>query len=184
MVHGKKGFERIVRAFTDVLNQPLAWLFVDLDNHEIESGPIMKHHPQIKVAQQQIGHMSDVVVPIVYNKKIIADPLYEEQLLEWLGLVSIESPRVRQKDDIDRYLCRYDAPEAFMAEDQMDAVPQTVIHLRWHGFAAAKFIQGIWLVAKAAAGKHWFTLSASTFANESYTALCIGDRDVLLWECP
>lgn len=31
MLHGKKGFERIVWAFKNVLNQSLAWLFCDLD---------------------------------------------------------------------------------------------------------------------------------------------------------
>ena len=30
MVHGKKGFERIVWAFKNVLNQSVAWLFFDL----------------------------------------------------------------------------------------------------------------------------------------------------------
>lgn len=31
MLHGKKGFERIVWAFKNVLNQSLTWLFCDLD---------------------------------------------------------------------------------------------------------------------------------------------------------
>lgn len=30
MLHGKKGFERIVWAFKNVLNHPVAWLFCDL----------------------------------------------------------------------------------------------------------------------------------------------------------
>ena len=30
MLHGKKGFERIVWAFKNVLNQSVAWLFFDL----------------------------------------------------------------------------------------------------------------------------------------------------------
>lgn len=31
MLHGKKGFDRIVWAFKNVLNQSLAWLFCDLE---------------------------------------------------------------------------------------------------------------------------------------------------------
>lgn len=31
MLHGKKGFERIVWAFKNVLNNSLTWLFHDLD---------------------------------------------------------------------------------------------------------------------------------------------------------
>ena len=30
MLHGKKGFDRIVYAFKNVLNTPVTWLFVDL----------------------------------------------------------------------------------------------------------------------------------------------------------
>lgn len=33
MLHGKKGFERIVWAFKNVLNKSLAWLFYDLDGN-------------------------------------------------------------------------------------------------------------------------------------------------------
>lgn len=32
MLHGKKGFERIVWAFKNVLNHSLAWLFHDLNS--------------------------------------------------------------------------------------------------------------------------------------------------------
>lgn len=184
MLPGKKGFKRIVRAFTDVLNHSLAWLFVDLENHEIESGPITKHHPQIKVAQPKISQLTNVIVPFdVDNKERIADPIYEEELLEWIGLATMDSPRITLKDDIDRFLCRYDLPEAFSEEDRADAMPQNLAHLRWHGFASAKFVRDIWLVVRAAGAKNWFAMSASTFEDDSYTILCPGDRDVLLWEC-
>ena len=32
MLHGKKGFERIVWAFKNVLNQAVTWLFYDYDD--------------------------------------------------------------------------------------------------------------------------------------------------------
>ncbi|QDS74428.1 hypothetical protein FKW77_006121 [Venturia effusa] len=184
MMSGKKGFERIVRAFTDVLNHSLAWLFVDLESEDIESGPVIQHHPQIKVAQPQISQLPDVVVPFdTDNKERIVDPIYEEELLEWIGLATMGSPRINRQDDIDRFLCRYDLPEAFSDEDQADTIPQNLVHLRWHGFASAKFVRDVWLVVKAAGTKEWFAMSASTFENEAYTVLCPGDRDVLLWEC-
>lgn len=34
MLHGKKGFERIVWAFKNVLNKSLTWLFHDLDEKD------------------------------------------------------------------------------------------------------------------------------------------------------
>lgn len=117
------------------------------------------------------------------NKERITDPVYEEELLEWIGLATMDSPRINRKDDIDRFLCRYNLPEAFSEEDRADAIPQNLVHLRWHGFASAKFVRDIFLLVKAVAAKEWFAMSASTFEDESYTIFCPGDRDVLLWEC-
>jgi ribonuclease P/MRP protein subunit RPP40 len=41
MQHGKKGFERIKWAFKNVLDESLAWLFVDLDHEDVTSGTII-----------------------------------------------------------------------------------------------------------------------------------------------
>ena len=38
MLHGKKGFDRIVWAFKNVLNQTLAWLFCDLESRPEDHG--------------------------------------------------------------------------------------------------------------------------------------------------
>jgi hypothetical protein len=38
MLHGKKGFDRIVHAFKHVLNDSYAWLFVDLEHGDMCSG--------------------------------------------------------------------------------------------------------------------------------------------------
>lgn len=42
MLHGKKGFERIVWAFTNVLTQSVAWLFHDLES---KPGLVEGDHP-------------------------------------------------------------------------------------------------------------------------------------------
>jgi len=34
MLHGKKGFERVVWAFKNVLSQSLTWLFYDVESGE------------------------------------------------------------------------------------------------------------------------------------------------------
>lgn len=46
MQHGKKGFERIKHAFKTVLNESLAWLFVDLENEDVASGAYYLHEAQ------------------------------------------------------------------------------------------------------------------------------------------
>jgi ribonuclease P/MRP protein subunit RPP40 len=121
-------------------------------------------------------------VPIDRSKQAISDRAYEEQLLEWIGMVTLDSPHVCP-NSIDRYLCRYDLPKALDAEESPSPKPQSLIRLRWHGFASANFVLRTWLVPKATLGDHWFTLSAAAFGNTSYTILCAGGRDVMVWEC-
>jgi ribonuclease P/MRP protein subunit RPP40 len=145
-------------------------------------GPIAQHHPQIREVKPQVTQMSDVVVPMNRSKKALSDPLYEEQLLEWIGMASMDSPRV-QPNSIDSYLCRYDLPEDFDAEDTTFHNPQSLVHLRWHGLASSNFVLRTWLIPKAALGEHWFALSAADFGETSYTILCAGGRDVMIWEC-
>lgn len=51
MLHGKKGFERIVWAFTNVLTQPMAWLFHDLEsNSGLDEG---NHASEAKKGKRQ-----------------------------------------------------------------------------------------------------------------------------------
>jgi hypothetical protein len=38
MIHGKKGVDKIVYAFKNVLNDSHTWLFVDLDHADLTSG--------------------------------------------------------------------------------------------------------------------------------------------------
>jgi ribonuclease P/MRP protein subunit RPP40 len=38
MQHGKKGFERVKWAFKNLLNESLAWLFVDLESDDVTGG--------------------------------------------------------------------------------------------------------------------------------------------------
>jgi hypothetical protein len=47
MLHGKKGFERIVWAFKNVLTQPMAWLF-----HDLESKPAGDYAPKLRETEQ------------------------------------------------------------------------------------------------------------------------------------
>lgn len=39
MLHGKKGFERIMFAAKNVLNRPLVWLFQDLESEKCKICP-------------------------------------------------------------------------------------------------------------------------------------------------
>lgn len=63
MLHGKRGFERIVYAFKHVLNHSLSWLFIDLDAlDEPTTGtpqiplPILRHAQEDLLLQCLDGH--------------------------------------------------------------------------------------------------------------------------------
>ena len=130
--------------------------------------------------------MANIVPPFVPSMEAIRDPIFEDQLLEWIGLLILGSPRICQADDIDSYLCRYSLPEAFVSYEETKREPHTVVNLRWHGFSSPRFVQYLWSIMKPAIADHedqWFALSAATFENSSYTVLCPGGGEILLWEC-
>jgi len=129
-----------------------------------------------------ITRIPGVVVPIVNSRTSTSDATYEEQMLEWLGMVTLDSPRIRG-NEVDRYLCRYDLPEAFDIEGTDAPEPQSLVRLRWHGLASASFILSTWLIPKAVLGQHWFAMNVRAFNDKSYSILCSGGRNVLLWEC-
>jgi ribonucleases P/MRP protein subunit RPP40 len=154
MLHGKKGFERVVWAAKNVLNRSLAWLFYDLtlagdsgsgkysikpqdltvDDRAADTAvPLSKHHPT-KINFESMGrHIPNVRVPPlqplgladVHTSSDIGD--WSQDIIEWLGLVALESARVQDNDSVDPHLCRWTFPEGTTEK----ATPIRV--LRWRG---------------------------------------------------
>ena len=60
-------------------------------------------------------------------------------LLEWLDLISLESPRVYSNDTVDPYLCRYSVPES-EAQD-----PTTIVKVTWKGLVPAIWVRTLFL---------------------------------------
>ncbi len=65
----------------------------------------------------------------------------EEQLeiVEWLGLVALDSPRIGSGDTIDSYLSRYEVPQLEQA-----SVTQ-LVKLTWHGFISPEWVRNLYL---------------------------------------
>lgn len=166
MLHGKRGFERIVWAFDNVLNQSVAWLFYDLDlgangmaeglcllsstNRVSDVGigvmPIKKHHPQIIDCDPiRVGHQN-ILTPAFHATSLtrtgLEDGLQDDcgSLSEWLAMVSLDSPRVSADDTVDPYLCRYAVPDVDSAK------PSNLVSLKWHGFAPCKWVMQLFFV--------------------------------------
>ncbi|KAF2094476.1 hypothetical protein NA57DRAFT_46429 [Rhizodiscina lignyota] len=191
MLHGKKGFERIVWAFKNVLNSSLTWLFVDMnakDGINSDDTPIKKHHPFEYQVQPVITRMPSVLIPAfppLEINKIGID--HAEELFEWLGLVVLNSPRIRAGDEIDPFLCRYEVPRLIGANDipiEQENGPTSVVKLRWHSFASTKAVLDIFLLAlRAANTSGWIAVNVSGFDGRSCTVLGIEGKEYFCWEC-
>lgn len=164
MLHGKKGFERIVWAFKNVLNQSVTWLFHDFilnPDHgkaitivksfdkvadcckAANEAPISKHHPVIKECPPQQKTMKRVRVPnLSPPRSSESDDGFEYWALEtyeWLSLVATESPRVCSEDTIDPFLSRYQVP----ARDSEKI--SNMVTLRWTGLIPTCWVRQIFI---------------------------------------
>ncbi|KAJ5133676.1 uncharacterized protein N7443_004700 [Penicillium atrosanguineum] len=169
MLHGKKGFERIERAFKHVLNQSLAWLFCDL--HQGDGAAIKRHHPQVIEAVPQQTRLDRILAPPLSG--VVSTEMSEVDmqeacgsLSEWIAMVQLRSPRVSADDDIDSFLSRYTVPEA----DQGRTTD--LISLKWHGLISAKWIMHLFVAllghtSKSKASSSWFVLSASALGKQA-----------------
>jgi ribonuclease P/MRP protein subunit RPP40 len=206
MVHGKKGFGRLVRACEEVLDRSLSWLFYDFNGvgkegvqEERAKQPIDAHQPIWHEVRPDIVKMDGVLVPKVNGE--IVEELHEMEssmdLLEWLHLVGVDSPRVRQGDRIDEFLSRYRVPDFTNGDEDVNVtVPCNLVRLRWRGFTPPLFIRDVYLLLRKngiGGGKDqemdleqkWFAMTANAFGGYGgcYTVLQFAGRDTLSWEC-
>lgn len=105
MLHGKKGFERIVWAAKNVLNQSVVWLFTDvskLKTAPASVSPLDKHRPTCIELIPSTQILKDVVVhnalhSLTGNKTDIQAHEDEEEyheLMEWIDMVVLGSEEV------------------------------------------------------------------------------------------
>lgn len=168
MVHGKHGFERVVWAFKNVLDHSVTWLFYDLSGKNDGSGPIAQHQPKIVTVKPEIDTLNGARVPKLTQE--IGDDGHDlaTDLLEWLSLAIMGSPRVQQKDTIDSYLSRYRVPSE---DEDIECTTQDLAVLRWHGLIPATFIKGVVLAALTASSAEWFGVNAVGFDGRAYSVL-------------
>jgi ribonuclease P/MRP protein subunit RPP40 len=147
MLHGKKGFERLVYAAKNVLNHSLTWLFCDLNPEKgrSASSPLNQHHPTIVEGDPLYSVLEHVLSPPfsqvfsnftdpTVSNAVNAEATYE--IIEWLGLVVLQSPRVLHGDNIDPYLSRYAPPEGCTETPSL-----RIIH--WQGLIGARWLTGM-----------------------------------------
>ncbi|KAF2198656.1 hypothetical protein GQ43DRAFT_443139, partial [Delitschia confertaspora ATCC 74209] len=195
-VAGKKGFQRLMRATETVLNKTVTWLFCDLDGNGLKEGPILKHQPVIYNVQPSETRMEDVLVPRLH-KNILEEVVKDQdeclELLEWLHLVSLKSPRLFSTDSISEFLSRYRVPD-FTDGSSDGRTIRNIVRLRWRGFITPEFVKEVYLLLSkkgmgGAANEEesrakWFALTANSFEGYGgcYTIMQFKGRETLVWE--
>lgn len=190
MFRGKKGFDRLVYACKNVLNEPLNWLFCNVyEKSEFPSysfhgmgatdcrsiapspDPLDAFLPTKCTSKPEVAQDVDVTSPLL---KPAADMVANEgshdfeefasDIYEWLSLVRLQSPRILTTDSMDTYLSRYQVPgEA----DQHKA--DKLCKISWEGFLSPTFARkALSDVILAVPSRTWLSLSVSTFSTGFY----------------
>ncbi|MCJ1461697.1 hypothetical protein MMC07_000295 [Pseudocyphellaria aurata] len=183
MLHGKKGFERVRWAFTNVLLDAVTWLFYDFHDQNEKDGtqsieaiapsrkPIAAHHPIVKTCAPKTTLRERVVQPYITIKSAEMAAMLEAksiELHEWLGLNVLGSPRIQEDDSVDPYLCRYAVP------DDGPIIVSGVVTMQWSGLIPASWIRqllveliGHYLKHEKRCNNPWFALSSHAFRTEA-----------------
>lgn len=181
MVQGKKGFERVVWAFTRVLSEPINWLFYNFQSKPTDD-PSNLANSELRTCTLSINKIPGVVLPVVDSTDAFSDRDYQEELLEWLGLMLIESPRVQEGDKVEKYLCRYQLPELFNAEGPNSREAEDVVHVQLLGCILSRTVTELFLNLKENQKNGWFAVNGKAFEGGSYSILCPKERNILVWE--
>jgi ribonucleases P/MRP protein subunit RPP40 len=179
MVHGKKGFDRLVYTCKNALQSPMPWLVSSpsATKGKEPANPVRRHltpadtdflakyQPSKLVVAQAVGEAARLKLPDLDVSNELEDPSKADamelaaDIYEWLSLARLGSPRVQSGDKIDPYLSSYEVP-------RNDGSSASVRTIRWHGF-----IQPAWtrhLLAEVISHlppKSWFALSSTAFGT-------------------
>jgi ribonuclease P/MRP protein subunit RPP40 len=170
MVHGKKGFERLVWACKNVLVDSVTWLFLDPVTTEGCSKPLEKHHPQLTTCSPQVTRQTATTpaIELADGSSSLLGFMGESSLdlLEWIGLATLQSPRIETDDSIDPALSRYDIPLASQAEPS-----RLLVSIRYRGFLPSTWLRNLFIEIATASAVYphlWFSMSTHAFETETH----------------
>lgn len=143
MLHGKKGFERVVWACKHVLIDSVSWLFYDFEKPSDSSGtavPLDKHQPIHQAIAPAITQIKSAKIPSFATSHVKHDDEeWSTEIHEWLSLVALHSPRIKATDNIDPYLCRYSVPSYAVSK------VHDLVSVKWSGLLPAIWIRRLFV---------------------------------------
>ncbi|OHW99458.1 ribonuclease p mrp protein subunit pop1 [Colletotrichum incanum] len=170
MLHGKKGFDRLVYACKNVLNTPVTWLFCNAATTAPSPDPLDQYFPTRYTCEPAlVSDMHVQTAPLAIPNEVIQNgdrPGLEDfatETYEWLSLIRLRSPRVDAGDSIDPYLSRYQVP----GDADADTPPHSkVCKITWQGFFTSDWVRSVLINALVALpSRTWVSLSATSFSK-------------------
>ena len=114
-----------------------------------ENRPIAKHFPEGRQVSPIIRRSEAVLTPQLDPKQSLeSETIIEEWAVgvhEWLGLVSLQSPRILKGDNVDPFLSRYHVPRLDDAS-QHEATNQII--LAWKGLIPQTWVRSLLVETK------------------------------------
>lgn len=188
MLHGKKGFDRIVHAFKNALTIPVTWLFVDLGTEAPKPDPLAAHFPvkkHVTLETESLQVKTPVLTPPAETNSSYADDFedYAVEIHEWMSLIQLSSPRIDPSDKLDPFLSRYSPGD--------NLSNSSLVKITWRGFLSPTWAHQTFVQMVLAAPKDaWFVCSVASFVEGSLenckdcTILKLPDapNEYVLWE--
>lgn len=193
MLAGKKGFERILRAAETVFTGEISWLFYDVSAAGVaDNDATLGKEAQIKSVETKTEGLGNVLVPNfpaqISKSANEQDDLID--LLEWISLAAIWSPRIQQGDLVDEIISRYQVPDT-SSPSTTDATNQSSTGIRTQeltkitltGFMLSSFLSSIFGGALIQLKESWFAVLVHGFEDgKALVILKTEDNRVLSWD--
>ncbi|GJC80507.1 ribonuclease P protein subunit p40 [Colletotrichum liriopes] len=170
MLHGKKGFDRLIYACKNALNTPVTWLFCNAATTAPSPDPLNQYFPTRYTCEPAlVSDMHVQTAPLAIPNEVIQNgdrPDLEDfatETYEWLSLIRLRSPRVDAEDNIDPYLSRYRVPGGTDADTPAHS---KVCKITWQGFFTSDWVRSVLINALVALpSRAWVSLSATSFSK-------------------
>ncbi|KAI8190042.1 hypothetical protein KHU50_011339 [Colletotrichum sp. SAR 10_65] len=170
MLHGKKGFDRLLYACKNALNTPVTWLFCNATATTPSPDPLEQYFPTRYSCEPSVVTDCQVqMAPLTVPSEAIESgdrPGLEEyatETYEWLSLIRLQSPRVAAGDNIDPYLSRYQTPTPL---DSASPPHDKICKITWQGFFTPTWVRSVLINALVVLpSRAWFSLSATSFSK-------------------
>ncbi|KAI8316171.1 hypothetical protein K4K61_010062 [Colletotrichum sp. SAR11_59] len=170
MLHGKKGFDRLLYACKNALNTPVTWLFSNATATTPSPDPLEQYFPTRFTCEPSVVTDCQVqMAPLTVPSEAIESgdrpglEDYATETYEWLSLIRLQSPRVATGDNIDPYLSRYQTPTPL---DSASPPHDKICKITWQGFFTPAWVRSVLITALVALpSRAWFSLSATSFSK-------------------